>query len=63
MIVEILNQEIDISSYSDEVQKVLTDYAQFNLSDFEQFEFAQNFIYEKLGNDDCIQEIEMLLGF
>jgi hypothetical protein len=63
MIVEILNQEIDISSYSDEVQKVLTDYAQFNLSDFEQFEFAQNFIYDKLGNDDCIQEIEMLLGF
>ena len=63
MTVEILNQIVDISGYSVKVQEVLTEYAQFDLSDFEQFELAQDFIYDQLGDDDSIEEIEMLLGF
>lgn len=63
MTVEILNQVVDISGFSAKVQGALIEYAKFDLSDFEQFELAQDFIYDQLGDDDAIENIEMLLGF
>jgi hypothetical protein len=53
---------IDISKFPEKVQKVLTKYFEYDLDTFEWFLYAQNYLYEQLGNSDYIYEIELLLG-
>lgn len=54
---------IDISHFPDKVQTILTKYFEYDLHTFEWFLYAQNYIYEQLGDSDYITEIEQLLGF
>ncbi|WPF87551.1 hypothetical protein [Cyanobacterium aponinum] len=57
------NQYIDFSHFPQFVQDVLTKYFEYDLNCFQWYLYAQNYLYDQLGDSDYITDIELLLGF
>jgi hypothetical protein len=63
MQIEVMNEMVEVGQFEPSVQAVLVAYSQMDVSTFEGYQLAQDFVYDQLADYDNIYDIELLLGF